>query len=60
MLLHDNLTDSPHIFVFIGPAFPKVGLFLPEFLEASVYGLLHKRRLEKRWCIKSIKKQVEF
>jgi len=27
MLLHDNLTDSPHIFVFIGPAFPKVGLF---------------------------------
>lgn len=27
MFLHDNLTDSPHIFVFIGPAFPKVGLF---------------------------------
>ena len=59
MLLHDNLTDSPHIFVL--SAFPQGWAFLPEFLEASVYGLLHKRRLEKRWCIKSmLKKQVEF
>ncbi len=48
MFLHDNLTDSPHIFVFIGPAFPKVGLFFClNFLEASVYELVHKRRLEK-------------
>ena len=60
MLLHDNLTDSPHIFVLSAQLSPRLG-FLPEFLEASVYGLLHKRRLEKRWCIKSmLKSRLNF